>query len=197
MRIRFEPLRGPSGAVADLLRLVCLASVVVAALSQPVEGTIRFAVIFLVLPFARSRVPGPLDAAFAAATLVSAWASALGWYMTYPWVDIPIHFVTTGAAASVAYFLLVEVGIVPQRRREVLWNLFIITMIGGTLCVVWEIYEWTASRFIPNEMVVSYSDTIGDQTMGTLGATMAGFLVARWLCAHELADSHDAVRRGS
>lgn len=197
MKSRYEPLRDPSGVVADLLRLVCLTSVVVAALSQPVEGAIRFAAIFLVLLFARSRVPGPLDASFAAATLVSAWASALQWYTTYPWVDIPIHFATTGAAASVAYFILAEVGIVPRRRREVPWNLLIITMIGGTLCVVWEIYEWTAWRFIPNEMVVGYSDTIGDMTMGTLGAIVAAFLIARWLRAHDLADSHDDVRGGS
>lgn len=189
--------RRPAGAVADLLRLAVLTSVLIAALTQPVEGTIRFAGILVVLLGTRSRVPMPLDATFAAALLVSAWASALQWYTTYRWVDIPIHFATTGAAAAVAYFILVQTGVIPRRRRSVRWDVLIITMIGATLAVLWEMYEWTAWRFVPNEMVVGYSDTIGDQTMGTLGSVLAGVLVARWLHAGHHADSPQPAASGA
>jgi hypothetical protein len=176
-----EQWQHPSRFFADLLRVGALASVLGAALSQPVEGAVRFAAIFLLLLASRSRVPGPLDAAFAAALLVSSWANALQWYMNHPWVDIPTHFATNGASAAVAFFVLAETGILPRHGTDRTWNTLVVAMMGATLSVVWEIYEWTASRFIPNEMVVGYSDTIGDQTVGTLGSVLAGLLVARWM----------------
>lgn len=181
--------RGAWEVAADLLRLLALASVPVAAFSQPVEGAIRFAGIFAVLLVSRSRVPQQLDAAWAATLLVSAWASALQWYTTYASVDIPIHFATTGATAGVLFFLLRRTsllsrdpgGSVPGGTGP---TILTITLIGGTLSAVWEMYEWTAAQFVPNEMVVGYSDTVGDQAMGVLGSATAAIIIAHRLRHH-------------
>lgn len=181
MNMISQEWRHPWGVVADLLRLVALVSVPVAAFTQPVEGVVRFAGVFAVLLVSRSRVPRGLDAAWAATLLVSAWASALQWYMTYRWIDIPIHFATTGATAGVAYFLLLRTGVLPRHPGDVVRNVVVVTMIGSTLSVLWEMYEWSAEQFIPNEILVGYSDTIGDQAMGTLGSVLAGVVIARWL----------------
>ncbi len=45
---------------------------------------------------------------------------------------------------------------------------------------MWELGEWYA--FIRNgtELDTAYQDTLGDETLGSLGAACAGYLVARF-----------------
>ena len=103
----------PTAMAADVLRLVALVSAVVTVPSQPTEVPLRFALMFVLLLVTRViEMPRPFDAAFAALLLVSGWASALGWYFDHRWIDIPIHFALTGAAAAM---LLLRSRPAPQR----------------------------------------------------------------------------------
>ena len=51
---------------------------------------------------------------------------------------------------------------------------------GATAAVLWELGEYAAFlRTLPTYQLV-YPDTLGDLTLGTSGALLAGLLVAGW-----------------
>jgi hypothetical protein len=178
--------RHPTAVVADVLRVLALLSALVTLPTQPDEVPLRFGLMFALLLVTRViAMPRPFDAAFAALMLVSGWASAAGWYFEHPWIDIPIHFALTGAAAAMLYFALARMQLLPKLeqpslRRNVGAVVLVVALLGGTTAVVWEIYEWLAATFVQSRILVGYDDTIGDMSNGLLGSVVAGALMAWW-----------------
>lgn len=171
--------RGPSPwrRVADVARVTAVVSVPLAFAVSGTEGALRFALVFLVLLAPRVlNVPGPVDAAFAAALLVAAWAGAAGWYDAAWWVDVVVHFSTTGITAAATYLMLVHLGVLvrpdvtaSQRQRSRL--VLLVVALGLAIGAVWEMYEWVARNWLGNTSIhVGYDDTILDLTMDGLGS---------------------------
>lgn len=177
----------PAGIVADVMRLAMFASGIMSLVGGTVESTLQFGLLFLVLLGTRAfGAPRPFDAAFGATLLCAGWARSLRWYEQYPWTDIPIHFVTTGAVAAMLYLILAQLDLLPDLHDDVVALnpssiVLITTAFGVTAGVVWEFYEWAVERFVPGTMIlVGYTDTIGDLAMDTLGSIVAGMFLAAW-----------------
>ncbi len=151
------------------------------------EPAIRFLLIAVLVVLARREgsVPKRFAGAFGLFALFAGWARGERWFEPGGKLDIPVHFLTVGSTAAVVYFLLAGWSVLPDLRREqarwgraapVLW----VTMIGATVAVVWEFYEWSIDQFAPASVIVGYTDTIGDLLMGILGSACAGWLVTVW-----------------
>lgn len=145
-----------------------------------------FVVISAVLWVPRiAALPRPVDLAIGVTWLVAGWAEAAHWYVTDPWVDIPIHGTTPGASAAAVYLLLVRVQLVPEladrlvRRRAVVLITF---ALGAALAVLWEFYEWLRYHG-QGPPLVGYNDTILDLLMGCIGSVVAGLGLSWWATA--------------
>jgi hypothetical protein len=100
--------------------------------------------------------------------------NSLDLYDRLPWWDDANHFVN---------WLLLSAGIgVLLLRAEIrpTWVLgLLVTGLGALLAIGWELAEWYAFIRHGTELRTAYEDTLGDQALGTLGAAVAGVLVAR------------------
>jgi hypothetical protein len=96
-----RPPRGPAELVADLLRLVAVASIVVGGVGWGAKGASSFAVVSvaMLLPRLLAVRPG-FDIAYGVVALVSTWSSVTDLYGVVRWWDLPMHFLMTGLAAS-------------------------------------------------------------------------------------------------
>ena len=56
---------------------------------------------------------------------------------------------------------------------------WLIAGIGALLAIGWELAEWYAFIRQGTELDTAYQDTLGDEALGTLGASLAGVLVVR------------------
>ncbi len=54
-----------------------------------------------------------------------------------------------------------------------------VTGLGALLAIGWELGEWYTFIRHGTELDTAYEDTLGDEALGTLGAFLAGMLVAR------------------
>ena len=70
--------------------------------------------------------------------------------------------------------LLITQGIA---RRWVVVTL--VTGLGAILAIGWELGEWYTFIRHGTELGTAYTDTLGDEALGTLGALVAGVLVSR------------------
>ncbi|PPK94569.1 hypothetical protein CLV92_10772 [Kineococcus xinjiangensis] len=176
--------------ILDLALLGALASAVVMALAGRWEETVRFVLVTAAIGAARgAEVPAPFGAAFSVFILLAMWASAQHWYRELPQFDALVHFLTPGSVAAVAYFVLVQMRLLPDGREfpeglrgwaPVAW----VTGVGVTVAVVWEFYEWIVEQIAPQGMIVGYTDTVVDLFAGMLGSLVAGALVLRWSRNH-------------
>lgn len=189
MKTRIEAWQSFALVFADAVRVLALVSALVTIPNQPLEVPLRFLGMFVLLMLTRSiGMPRPFEAAFASLLLISGWCSALSWYFEHHWIDIPIHFALTGATAAMLYFALARQDLLPKPEDPLVRtrgeaDVLIVTLLGGTVSVVWEIYEWVAERTLPSRILVGYDDSIGDMTNGLLGSVVAGYLVSRWVRA--------------
>ncbi len=55
----------------------------------------------------------------------------------------------------------------------------VVTGLGAVLAIGWELGEWYTFIRHGTELDTAYEDTLGDEALGTLGALVAGLLVAR------------------
>ncbi|HEV2071759.1 MAG TPA: hypothetical protein VGR26_18395 [Acidimicrobiales bacterium] len=160
-----------------MARVTAIVAVPLALALSGSEGAIRFALVFLILLAPRFlHIPAPVDTAFAVALLVAAWAGAAGWYHAAWWVDVVVHFITTGVSAGATYLMLVHLGIlvradlrgsVRERSRLVL----LVVALGLAIGALWELYEWAARNWLGNTSIhVGYDDTILDLAMDGLGS---------------------------
>jgi len=174
-------LRRPHGAgevTADLVRLLGLVSVVVAGLwwSPTDAGVLALVLPGLLLP--RFVGVNPLfDVAFGVVLLVAGWSNVFDLYTAVAWWDLVVHFACTGVSAAMVYLLLARLEIItdPQSRRFTFAiALVLTTCIGLAASAVWEMVEWLGHTFVSREIFVAYDDTIGDMTIGGVGALLAG-----------------------
>ena len=110
----------------------------------------------------------------AAPFLVDVTGNTLDLYDTLEWWDDANHYVN---------WLLLSFGIGLLLERQVvrpLWVLvLLVTGIGAVLAIGWELAEWYTFIRHGTELDTAYTDTLGDETLGTLGAFTAALLLAR------------------
>jgi uncharacterized membrane protein YjdF len=124
-----------------------------------------------------SRAPLPWAgfAFLAAPFLIDVTGNSLDLYDSVDWWDDANHFVN---------WLLLGLGVgLLLRRAEVrpLWVLGVaVAGLGAVLAVLWELAEWWTFIRHGTELDTAYTDTLGDEALGTLGAAVAAaLLVAR------------------
>lgn len=181
LRNLLRPPRGPAELLADGLRLVAVASIVVGGIGWGAKGASSFAVvaIAMLLPRALAVRPG-FDIAYGVVALVSTWSSVTDLYGAVRWWDLPMHFLMTGLAAATCYVLLVRLRLVEDVAplpRPRLAYVVLATIIGAALSAFWEIFEWFTTTFLDPETVLGYRDTIADMVLGTAGSLVAGLLL--------------------
>ena len=105
--------------------------------------------------------------------LVDVTGNSLDFYDSLTWWDDMNHFVNW-------VFLLGGIGLIIGGSVQPRWALVVmIAGLGSALALGWEIGEWWTFIRHGTELDTAYEDTLGDMTLGTLGATLAGLLVAR------------------
>ena len=106
--------------------------------------------------------------------LVDVTGNTLDLYDTVDWWDDVNNF---------ANWLLLGLGIgLMLRRAEVrpTWALGVaVAGLGAVLAIVWELAEWWTFIRHGTELDTAYTDTLGDEAMGMLGAAVAGVVLVR------------------
>ena len=69
------------------------------------------------------------------------------------------------------------------------------TGLGAVLAIGWELGEWFTFIRHGTELDTAYEDTLGDEILGTLGALVAGIVVARVLSRAAVNARHDGRSR--
>lgn len=172
---------GPAELVADGLRVLAVASIVVAGIGWGAKGASSFAVVSvaMLLPRALAVRPG-FDIAYCVIALVSTWSSVTDLYGTVTWWDLPMHFLMNGLAAATCYILLVRLRVIPDAAtlpRPLLSYTVLTTTIGAALSAFWEMFEWFTTTFLDPATSLGYLDTVSDMVVGTLGSLVAGLLM--------------------
>lgn len=172
---------GPAEWVADGLRLLAVASIVIAGFGWGAKGVSSFAVVSIAMLLPRALAVRPaFDIAYGVIALLATWSSVTDLYGTVQWLDLPMHFVMTGLAAAICYILLVRLRLIEDVAplpRPLLSYAVLGTTIGAALSAFWEVFEWFTTTFLDPATVLGYADTVSDMVMGTLGGLVAGLLI--------------------
>jgi len=105
--------------------------------------------------------------------LVDVSGNSLDLYDAIGWWDDLNHFVNWA-------LLLTGIGLIVCRGIRPAWVVVVLlTGIGAILAIGWELGEWFTFIRHGTEIETAYEDTLGDETLGTLGALVAGLVVAR------------------
>ena len=94
-------------------------------------------------------------------------------YDTVVWFDDLMHLMNTGLLT--AAFLLLTLPRAASLGRTVERAL----AFGATVAIAWELAEYAAFLSRSSERAFAYGDTLGDLTLGTLGAVVAAVVVQR------------------
>jgi hypothetical protein len=125
----------------------------------------------------RRRSPQPLPwAAFAcicAPFFVDTTGNTLDLYDSVVWWDDLNHFVNWLLLCSGIGLMLTRTSL---RQRWALAAL--VAGIGAILAILWELAEWYTFIRHGTELDTAYTDTLGDEALGTLGGVVAGLLLA-------------------
>jgi uncharacterized membrane protein YjdF len=110
----------------------------------------------------------------AAPFLVDVTGNTLDLYDTLGWWDDANHYVNW-------LLLCVGIGLLLERQvvRPVWVLVLLVTGIGAALAIGWEVAEWYTFIRHGTELDTAYTDTLGDEVLGTLGAFTAALLLAR------------------
>ncbi|MCD2442906.1 hypothetical protein LQ757_11550 [Agromyces sp. SYSU K20354] len=197
MRTALRAPDGPAEVIADVLRLLAVLSIVVAAIGWgPLSGLSFLAVLAVMLIPRLLHLRAGFDIAFGIAVLFSTWSSVLGVYHTTRWWDVPMHFLTNGLLAALAFVVLVRLGVLADPAtlpHPMLSATVATTALGLTMGVIWELFEWFGRAFIDDDILVGYADTLGDLLAGGLGSVVAG-LSMRFLMARPRARTQPEVK---
>lgn len=105
--------------------------------------------------------------------LVDVSGNSLDLYDAVGWWDDLNHFANW-------LLLCTGLGLLVCRSVRPPWAVVaVITGLGAVLAVGWELGEWVTFIRHGTERDTAYEDTLGDETLGTLGAFVAGLVVAR------------------
>ena len=144
-------------------------------------GPALIAATFLIcVPSARGLYPalteGGVHGAFTlvmAPFLVDVTGNSLDLYDAVVWWDDLNHIANWA-------LLLTGLGLVLGRGVRPAWALVVlVTGLGAILAIAWELGEWWTFIRHGTELATAYEDTLGDEALGTLGALVAGLVVAR------------------
>ena len=117
----------------------------------------------------RSPLPWAGFAFLAAPFLVDVTGNTLDLYDRIVWWDDANHFVN---------WLLLGVGVGLMLRRAHVRPTWVlgaaVAGLGAVLAVLWELAEWWTFIRHGTELDTAYTDTLGDEALGTLGAAVAG-----------------------
>lgn len=120
---------------------------------------------------AAERPPWGAFALVMAPFLVDVTGNSLDLYDTVTWWDDLNHYVNW-------LLLLGGIGLLVTRHVEPPWVVVaLVAGLGAILAIGWELGEWYTFIRHGTELSTAYQDTLGDLTLGTLGATTAGVLV--------------------
>jgi hypothetical protein len=121
-----------------------------------------------------ARPPWPAFTLVMLPFLIDVTGNTLDLYDTVAWWDDVNHLVNW-ALLSAGLGLLLR-----GRRVEPAWALgLLVAGTGALLAIVWELGEWYLFIRHGTELSTAYEDTLGDEALGTLGAALAGVVVAR------------------
>lgn len=151
---------------------------------------VAYPVMMLVAPAAwwlatrrREPRPAPPYGAFSLIMLgflVDVTGNSLDLYDSVTWWDDMNHFVNW-------LFLLSGIGLVIAGPVRPGWaRVLMIAGLGAMLAIGWELGEWYTFIRHGTELDTAYEDTLGDLTLGTSGAVLAGLLVHTVLRRHEV-----------
>jgi hypothetical protein len=105
--------------------------------------------------------------------LVDVTGNTLDLYDSVTWWDDANHFANWALlCGGLGLLLLRDVGM-PWVR------VLLVTGLGAMLAIAWELGEWFTFIRHRTELATAYQDTLGDEALGTLGALLAGVLLAR------------------
>jgi hypothetical protein len=105
--------------------------------------------------------------------LIDVTGNTLNLYDTVGWWDDANHFVNW-------FLLCAGIGLLLRARVRPAWALgVLIAGIGALLAVGWEVGEWYTFIRHGTELDTAYEDTLFDEVLGSLGAALAGVVVAR------------------
>jgi hypothetical protein len=108
--------------------------------------------------------------------LVDVTGNSLGLYDAVWWWDDANHLVNW-LFLNLGLGLLMTAGAVATAPA---WaRVLLVTGVGAALAIGWEIGEYFAFIRGGTELLTAYTDTLGDEVLGTLGALLAGLLLAR------------------
>ena len=106
--------------------------------------------------------------------LIDVTGNTLGLYDRVGWWDDANHAVNWFLLSLGAGLLLSRAEIRPR------WALaLLVAGIGALLAVGWELAEWWTFIRHGTELDTAYTDTLGDEALGCLGAIVAGLLLLR------------------
>jgi hypothetical protein len=105
--------------------------------------------------------------------LIDVTGNTLDLYDTVVWWDDANHVVNWALLCGGLGLLMVH-GIGMAWARVLL-----VTGLGAVLAIAWELGEWYAFIRHGTELDTAYQDTLGDEVLGTLGALVAGLILAR------------------
>jgi hypothetical protein len=181
-----RPTRGTAEFTADAIRVVGALSIVAGGLGWGFVEVAVFALTLLgmLIPRFLGVRPG-FDIAIGATLLLAAWCGVFELYTAIDGLDIVVHFAANGLIAALAFVVAVRFAVVPAveaGRTALLRSALLTTTFGLAAGVLWEVGEWAGHTFIDSAIFVNYTDTIGDLSVGGLGALMAGLMI-RWLTA--------------
>ncbi|HEU5454747.1 MAG TPA: hypothetical protein VFU85_03590 [Nocardioides sp.] len=183
--------------------LVLLLTVTQLAVAQYVPGIDRFAdkafgarliaypLLMLVVPFlwwvvVKRRHPDrePPYGAFTLVMLpflVDVTGNSLDLFDAIVWWDDFSHFLNWA-------LLLTGIGLLICGPVRPPWAVvLLVTGLGAVIALGWELGEWYTFIRHGTELDTAYEDTLGDETLGTLGALVAGLVVARVLAQRQYA----------
>jgi hypothetical protein len=105
--------------------------------------------------------------------LVDTTGNSLDLYDTIVWWDDSNHFVNW-------FFLLTGLGLIIARELRPRWaQVLLIAGLGCLLALGWELGEWYTFIRHGTELDTAYEDTLGDMTLGSIGAFLGALVVAR------------------
>jgi hypothetical protein len=116
--------------------------------------------------------------------LIDVTGNTLDLYDTVEWWDDANHFVNWLLLCGGAGVLLLRSAVRPA------WAVGLLVFgLGAALAIGWELAEWYTFIRHGTELDTAYTDTLGDEALGTLGGAVAALLVWRLASGRRPADS--------
>ena len=121
----------------------------------------------------RPAVPWGAFALVMAPFLIDVTGNTLDLYDSVTWWDDANHFVNWALLCG-------GLGLLMVHRVPSTWvRVLLVTGLGAVLAIAWELAEWWTFIRHGTELGTAYTDTLGDEALGTLGALLAGAVLAR------------------